>query len=126
MLKQITIFSFFALVFVILAGCVTPGLITEPSKTDYGLSTYSSYDEEPLTIGASTKAYEFNGRIFYFKSEAGLKNFMLNPQPYIQKYSYNATPKIASPLISDYGLKTSCSYDVFLSSSQNLRRHSGI
>ena len=111
MLKQITLFLALLIVSIIISGCVVPGQIIEPSKKDYGLTVYSSYNEEPITIGAQTLAYEYNGRIFYFQDDNALKKFQLTPEMYIQKYSFNETPKITSPLTSDYGLKTNCSYD---------------
>ncbi len=111
MLKRITILSFPIIASIILSGCVVPGKIIEPSKKDYGLNVFSSYDSEPLTIGAQTLAYKYNGRVFYFQNDNALKKFQLNPEMYIQKYSFNEIPQITSPLISDYGLKTTCSYD---------------
>ena len=111
MFKRRIVFSFPVLLAVILTGCATTGLITEPSKADYGFNVSSAYNGDAITIGAQTKALEYNGRIFYFQDEPALNNFMINPEAFIQKYPFNETPKIVAPLTSDYGLKTNCSYD---------------
>jgi len=111
MFKQIMVFSFPILAAVILAGCASTGQLVEPSKRDYGLTVSSAYNGEPLTIGAKTVALQYNGRKFYFQDNSSLINFQNNPEKYIQKYSYNETPVIASPFTSDYGLKTTCSYN---------------
>jgi YHS domain-containing protein len=111
MLKQIIFYTFPVLATVILVGCASTGQIVDPAKTDYGLNTYSSYNGEPLTIGAKTLALDYNGRTFYFQDESSLVNFQKDPNAYIQKFVSNETPIITAPFTSDYGLKTSCSYD---------------
>ena len=111
MLKRIRFYSFFVFAAVILTGCVVTENLTEPAKNNYGLNVSSAYNGDAITIGAQTKALNYNGRIFYFQDETSLKYFQKNPDIYIQKYAFNETPVITSPLTSDYGLKTTCSYD---------------
>jgi YHS domain-containing protein len=111
MAKKILTCSFPVLATVILAGCASTGQLVELSKSDYGLDTYSSFNGEPLTIGSKTLALEYNNRIFYFHNNLDLNKFQNDPDNYILKYEFNESPVISSPLTSDYGLQTHCSYD---------------
>ncbi len=110
MFKPISIFSFSMLIVLILAGCASTTLIVDPSKKDYGFNVSSAYNGDPLTIGATTTALQYNGRIFYFQNQSDLDKFNENPEGYIQKFIFNETPTVISPFTSDYGLKTNCSY----------------
>jgi YHS domain-containing protein len=111
MLKRLVKFSFSALAVAVLAGCVSTGELVEPSKVDYGLNVSSAYNGETITIGIKTIVLEYNNRIFYFQDKPALDKFLNAPKACIQKYPFNETPVVTSPLTSDYRLKTNCSYD---------------
>ncbi|MCP4179778.1 MAG: hypothetical protein GY756_18620 [bacterium] len=106
-LLYLGVFSTIAL----LAGCATTTKLIPPPKNSYGLSTYSSYNGDPIIIESTTPTVEYNKRIYYFQDESGMKKFNDNPVLYLTKYPFNELPKIISPLQSDYGLRTDCSYN---------------
>jgi len=112
MIKRIITYMTSAVTILLISACGSvPGKIVETPKADYGLDTYSSYNGLPMTIGQNTQTLEYNGRSFYFDDSADLQRFRENPQQYVLKFELNETPKIIAPLKSDYGLRTSCSYN---------------
>lgn len=93
-----------------LNGCVSSQLVPPP-QDNYGLSVESAATGEPMIVDSSTPVLKYNGRLFYFQNQAELDKFRNNPDFYITRYQYDETPEIIPPLISDYGLRTSCSYN---------------
>ncbi|HBM15835.1 MAG TPA: hypothetical protein DD381_05780 [Lentisphaeria bacterium] len=100
--------TIFILVFI--GGCASTELIPPP-QDNYGLSVESAVTGEPMIIDSSTPVLKFNDRLYYFQNQSELDMFNKNPDYYITRHPFNELPKIISPLISDYGLRTSCSYN---------------
>lgn len=93
-----------------LSSCVSSQLVPPP-QDNYGLSVESASTGDPMIVDSSTPVLRYNGRLFYFQNQSEMDKFRDKPDYYITRYPYNETPEIIPPLISDYGLRTNCSYN---------------
>ncbi len=91
-------------------GCVSSQLVPAP-QDNYGLSVDSASTGDPMIIDSSTPVLKYNGRLFYFQNQSEMDKFRDNPNYYLTRYPYDETPVIVPPLISDYGLRTNCSFN---------------
>lgn len=93
-----------------LTSCVSSQLVPPP-QDNYGLSVESASTGDPMIIDSSTPVLKYNGRLFYFQNQSEMDKFRNNSDFYLIRFPYDETPEIIPPLISDYGLRTNCSYN---------------
>ena len=102
---------FFSLITaVLLTGCVTSEIVPPPQE-NYGLSTESAYNGEPMIIDSSTPVLKYNGRLYYFQNQSELEKFKNDPKYFLIRYPFNDPPLIVPPLTNDFGLRTNCAFN---------------
>jgi len=93
-----------------LMGCATSEVIPSP-QGNYGLSTESAYNGDPMIIDSSTPVLKYNNRIYYFQNQSELEKFRDDPKFFITRFPFNEPPKIVPPLTNDFGLRTNCAFN---------------
>ena len=94
----------------LLTGCVTSEVIPPPPE-NYGISTESAHNGDPMIIDSSTPVLKYNNRIYYFQNQSELERFKDDPKFFITRYPANESPKIVPPLTNDFGLRTNCAFN---------------
>ena len=69
----------------LLTGCVTSEVIPPPQE-NYGLSTESAYNGDPMIIDSSTPVLKYNNRVYYFQNQSELERFKDDPKFFLTRY----------------------------------------